>query len=212
MASLTATAALQRTTLQNAQALLSGRRRQAAERVLDSIFAAATEDVMSEPRLKTRIVEAWADPQVAAIIHDNERVLWEPPSADFHQWAERRYVATVAQAFRSAAIRRVGDLSDDELAVDVTQLDGHRAIVLSEVGSGGLGHIERIANELRQDPDRFHAALEDALTFCPRHRNASSLTTTVQDAVHQGPIADAFVRVRDARSYEDVDQASYELQ
>jgi len=209
MASLTATAALQRVHLRDAQALLHGRRPQAAARVLDAIIPPALQGTTAAPPLKTRILAAWNDPIVLQAIEDIEPCLWEPPTEEFTAWARQRYLATVAQSVRSAALACVPGLSEDDVIVDVV---GDARIVLTEAASGGLGHMERIVRELRQDPDGFHAALEDALVFCPRQRTAVTLTRAVHEANAEGSaLASAFSEVRATRSSADVDRARSNL-
>jgi len=122
-----------------------------------------SEDPEEEGRVKKNILELWGNPAVCARMEELESTLWEKPGEEYRNWLMRRYVATFAQAFRSAAISRLKDIAADDLMVDVAWDSGGDAeIYLTEMNSGGLGQMESIVGELRGFPDEFHEAIHHA--------------------------------------------------
>jgi hypothetical protein len=216
MAALVATAALKRCSLEQAQVLLEGRRHDAARRVLERILPAgeAGGDEPAEATLTRRLLDILRDPVVAAAIADAERSLWEPPTEGMRDWLRRRHVATLAQALRLAAVAGVPEVSEDDLAIDVSwPAEGGPEIHLTELAPGGLGHIERIVDRLRAEPDRFHEAFEYALVHCPREAIAELLGQVAARAVRAGnPMEQVFRDVRNATSYAQMEAARAALE
>jgi hypothetical protein len=218
LAMLTATAARHGESLEAAQRRLGETRGRATRKVLNSIFQMRDLDVPhgdEEARLKTRLEALWNDGAVVAEVVRLEARLWEPIGEEFEDWVRWRYVATLAQALRAAAVARVHELSEDDIAVDVLHdADGAR-IVLSEVESGGIGVIERVVAELRAAPEAFHTALRHHLTWCPRAELAEALSGLVRQALSADAAGDAlraaFARTRAADSLAEADNAIREL-
>src|SRR5262249_6304864 len=155
-----------RCSLRESQVIVDRDRVCSIENVLDRIFQIRElEDGSLDAPLKRKIVEAWRDSEISDEMRRLEACLWEEQTADFQNWVRRRYVAAVAQALRTAAINRVPDVSEDDLAVDVVLRDetGDAEIYVSELGPGGLGQLESIVHDLRRSPDDFHAALRNTL-------------------------------------------------
>ncbi|MGE5608799.1 MAG: protein DpdJ [Bacillota bacterium] len=213
MAMLAATALRQRVSLREAQSLLTNRVA-AARHVADHIFGAQGTDDHGgdvDGRRKTELVDLWHDAGLVREIERLERVLWEATTDEFDGWVRRRYVATLAQALRVAAVARLPEISEDDLAVDVVW-DGQAAsIFLTELASGGLGQIETVVRQMRADPEAFHDAFEDSLQFCPRTAMAEhlqSVVTTVHHARRRRETEDsllvAFDTVRSARGYSEL--------
>lgn len=215
MAMLAATTLRQRCSLEEAQQRLTGLREQSARRVLDTIFQ-FLDNGQGDPRLKDKILGQWRDAIVVGEMEALERTLWESPDADYHQWVRQRYVATLAQAFRSAAVNRLNEVSEDDLSVDIVWTAGGNAeIYLTETGSGGLGQIEMIFHVLKQSPEDFLDGLRHALSFCPRHFVATNLLTVlrqVNSATEQGRrLRSAFAQVRAAQGFQAQDEARREF-
>jgi hypothetical protein len=221
VAMLAATASQKQYSLAEAQNLLAGVRPQAAAKVLDSIFQvqdiAADQEEEQKMRLKQRIIEQWSDAEVVKRFNELERLLWENLGDDFAEWVKKRYVATLAQAFRLAAVSGVNDVSEDDIAVDVTKNeDDSTQIYLTELNSGGLGQIELVINYLRQSPDKFLEAMRSAITYCPRQVTFESVSNTLKTLVtpnlHQNMLADSFAKVRTAKNFKQQTEAKRELQ
>lgn len=221
VAMLAATVVQNRCSFAEAQNLLAANRPRAAAKVLDSIFQisnAVSESEESQMRLKHRIMEQWGDATIVARFSELERLLWEDLGGDFERWTKRRYVATIAQAFRTATVAQVADVSEDDLAVDVVwDKDGAEAeIFLTELNSGGLGQIELVIKNLRESPDKFLEAMRHSLTYCPRNSLRQGLIDTLQNVVrpneNQAELEAALLQVRTAKGFKAQDTAKIALQ
>src|SRR5262249_30170628 len=138
-----------------------------------------------------------------------------PIGVDFEEWARRRYVATLAQALRSAAVARVAELSEDDITVDVLYDEDGARIVLAEAESGGIGMVWRIVAAIRDTPESFHTALRHQMTWCPRADLAATVAGLVREALEAnaagGALRGAFARARAADSLASADTAIREL-
>jgi hypothetical protein len=217
---LSATAALNEESLQAAQARLADVRGPAARKVLDSMFQMRDVEVPhgeEEARLRKRLAALWNDPTIVIEITRLEQRLWQADNGaqEFEEWTRRRHIATIAQGLKAAAVTRVPEVDDDDVAVDVLFDGPQPRIVLSEVESGGVGVMERIVAELRASPEAFHTALRHHLSWCPRAELADSLGGLVRTAIEPGVLGDAlrgaFTRARQADTLFEVDTAVREL-
>jgi hypothetical protein len=218
IAMLSATALANDCSLEEAQGLLEAHRVTAARKVLDRIFqirdVGGDDDVRSESRRKAEILSLWENPGISAEMSDLERSLWSTAEAEFEAWVRRRYVATLAQALRAAAARVAPDVAEDDLVVDVQwRADGGAECFLTEAAAGGLGQIERVAQEIRTDPASFEEAVLGVLAVCPRNRLSGTLWQAVRHAArpHGGQkdnaLQQAFRRVRGAVTFGDQEAA-----
>lgn len=219
LAMLSATAFRQKCSIEAAQQLLKGKRVQAARRVLDSIFQVRDVAVAageSEARLKERVIEQWADTAVVQRVEQLEATLWEDLGEPYQEWVRSRYLATLAKAFRSAAVSRLSEVSEDDLMVDVTFGEGGDAeIYLTETNSGGLGQIEVVAREIKQSPELFLDGIRHALSYCPRKFIENSVLAVIKRVASTGgadPIAAAFAVARSAKGFQQLAEAKRELQ
>lgn len=220
VAMLAATIVKNRCSFSEAQNLLAANRPQAAGKVLDSIFQisnAISESEESQMRLKHLIMEQWGDASVVARFCELERLLWENLGDGFDEWVKKRYVATIAQAFRNSVVAQVADVSEDDLAVDVVwDNDGAAQIFLTELNSGGLGQIELIIKNLRESPDKFLEAMRHSMTYCPRNSVRQGLTDTLESIVkhneNQSELESALSQIRLAKGFKAQDQAKNALQ
>lgn len=219
VAMLAATVLQNRCSFAGAQSLLTGNRPRAAAKVLDSIFQISNaESEESKMRLKHRIMEQWGDAAIVARFSELERLLWEDLGDDFERWAKQRYFATIAQAFRTASVAQVSDVSEDDLTVDaVWDKDGSVVeIFLTELNSGGLGQIELVIKNLRESPDKFLEAMRHSLTYCPRNALRQGLIDTLETVVkpheYQAQLKTALLQVRSAKGFKSQDKAKIALQ
>lgn len=217
---LTATAALNGESLQSAHVRLAAVRGPAARKVLDSMFQMGDVEIPhgeEEARLRKRLEALWNDSAIVAEVTRLEQRMWQADdgAGAFEEWARRRHIATIAQALKAAAMTRVPEVDEDDVAVDVLFDGTHPRIVLSEVESGGVGVMERIVAEIRASPEAFHTAVRHHLSWCPRAELADALGGLAQTAIAPGPLGDAlrgaFARARQADTLSDVDTAVREL-
>ncbi len=170
---LAATALTQRCALADAVRRIPSRP-DAAAKVLNKMFPAGGDDDHEvDSKLTRRIVALWRDPVVREEVEKFEKLLWEPLGTDFDDWVRRRYVLTLAEAFRATATSMVVELSGEDLSVDVVWRDNNPEIFLTEQTSGGVGQIESIVRELRSHPEALEEGMRHAVCFCAR----DSLTT-----------------------------------
>ena len=218
LAMLTATAIRQHCrTLKEAQDSLTNREG-AARKILDDILPVALDgdDGTETPaRLRDNILGLWSEPAICKRVAELEACLWEPPGPEFHDWIRRRYLAALAQAFRSGAVARLDGVSEDDLMVDVVwngQSDAE--IYITEMNSGGLGHIEAIVGEIRRAPELFSEGTRHALTYCPRQNTASALLALLKQVATEsadGRLRRAFEHVREAAGFRRLADAGEEL-
>jgi hypothetical protein len=218
LAMLTATSVEKRCPLSEAQRNLKGHRRDAANRVMDSIFQirdVSTSGEESEARVRKRIIDQWSDSAVVTRLEELERSLWEPLGESYQSWVKQRYVATLAQAFRAAVVSRQSDISEDDLMVDVVCNEENVNIYLTETGSGGLGQIEAVVKELRQSPERFIDGLKFSIASCRRNFLTSNLIEVVDavvSSVDNSNLRAAFAIARAAKGFEQMAHAKQSLQ
>ena len=205
MGMVTATARKQKCPLPEAQAHLAGKRPQAAHRVLQHIFqvrGTTEEGEELDGRLTESLRELWEDPGVVRTLEELETTLWAPPEDEYREWVRRRYVATLAQAVRSAAVAGQEEISEDDLNVDVIWSgDGAAEIFLTELNSGGLGQVETIVHELLQGPRLLHDGIRHVLDHCPRSDSTRGLLAVLERAVAgpaNRPLPEAFRQVASA--------------
>lgn len=218
LAMLSAVAIERRCSLPEAQEVVRGKRVEFATRVLDSIFQIRDVGVNgeeSEARLRGRIIDQWTDVAVVSRLEQLEKSLWEPLGEEYQIWVTHRYVATLAQAFRLAAVSRLSDVSEEDLILDVAWTgEGGVDIYLTETNAGGLGQVEAVVKELRQSPERLIDGLRFALSFCRRQFSASNLIELLSHVVSSGPneIREAFAAIRAAKGFEQMVEAKQMLQ
>lgn len=216
LAMLCATAIRNNLSLQAAQTLLSNGRPGAARKVLEIIFQIRGLDpdgCEQEPRLKKDILNLWQNPIITGEIERLESVLWmTPPGPGFDDWVRQRYLATLVQAIRVAVASISSQVNADDLIVDVTSINGKSSLLLTEKVSGGLGQIESVVREIKNDPRLFMDALEYAITNCPREAWAANLNAAVNYAFEEyrkgsGELTKAFSEVRSASNWSALEQA-----
>lgn len=219
LAMLAATAISRRCSLFEAQKLLKGKRVVAARRVLEEIFQvrdfSSEGDEEEESRLKHRILEQWDNESVVHRIEELESLLWKDLSEDYQNWIRSRFVSTIAQAIKTAATYRSGEVVVDDLVVDTFATGEETTIFLTETSSGGLGQIEDVSTSIRQDPVQFTDALRHAISFCPREERDRHLLHILEKAVRPGSesrVQFAFRDIRNARGFQQMAEAKENLQ
>lgn len=213
LAMLTATALHNNCSLKEAQRRLEVVRLHAAERVIASIFHVRDLSLQGpEGRLIENILAVWRSNDHIQAIKSLESLLWIEPDTDFDNWVRSRYVATLAQSFRSACVSSDLEINEDDLLIDVSELNDAPVIVLTEKQSGGLGVIERIIHRLGTDPHRFHNGMRHVLRHCQRQQTTSYLRAVVEDVLINNSLEGCFGRVRSAKGFKGQEKAKSELQ
>jgi hypothetical protein len=214
LAMLSATALSQRCTLQQAQALLRGRRRAAADSVIGRLLGGADDDDRQSGLTPTRrhqeILALWDDPIVQREIEAAEALLWTPISVAGNVWFRRRYVATLAEAINVAVLSLLPDVPEDDVSVDMLETPENLSIVVSENTGGGLGHIEAALSVISNDPARFDVALRAALIQCRRAREADTvldLLGLARRGINRQALTEVFASIRTARSFGQIEVA-----
>jgi len=214
LAMLTATALRHRCTLPEAQQRLANVRSAAADQVLRTIFRSRGIDpngVVLVGRQQTEIRGLWDDPDVRAEIARCEAVLWRDPDNAFQDWVRSRYVATLANALRSAVASRRDDIAEDDLTSDIAWEGPDEAVIyVTEQSSGGLGQVEQVWQRLVQEPSRLFEGLEYALTHCPRCENTAHVLGVVARS-RTRRLARAFQAVRQSRDMASMESSRQRL-
>jgi hypothetical protein len=95
------------------------------------------------------------------------------------------------------------------------QNEGMVEIFLTEQSSGGLGQIEAIVREIKQNPRRFLDAMEHALCSCRRNEASADLMAVLEAVVKQtrsgGPLAVSFGSVRGASGFSELAESKDRL-
>jgi hypothetical protein len=210
VAALAATAAVRRCSLEEAQRLLAGHRAESARKVLHAMFGARDFEGADDPKLVQRVTELCSRPEINSTLTRLETILWGAPGDAFYAWLRRRHVATVAQAFRTAAVSGVPDVAEDDLSLDITMDDsGGASIYLTEQSIGGIGQIEQVAGFMLRTPERLEEAFSAALANCRRDASNIQLLTVARDSVRteQGGITEVLSSIRSARSFGETSAA-----
>jgi len=217
---LSATAICRKISLPEAQQRLNPTRPVSAGKVLDVIFQFGGEDLSGneeDSKLKEDILDLWRRPTIVSEIERLESTLWNnPPGPDFNEWVQQRYLATLGQALRAAAVSISTQVSEDNLVVDVISDKDKHEILLTEKSSGGLGQMEFIVQEIKGDPRFFLDALEYALANCPRESWSTNLFAVTKCAHKEhlegsGILIDAFSEVRNASNLRTLEEAKESL-
>lgn len=217
LAMLSATALMQRCTLESAQSKLRGKRVESARRVLERIFQ--VRDVSSnddeDSRLKQRILEQWENASVVERMEELESLLWIGLGQDYQEWVKSRFISTVAQAVRVASGYQIGEVGDEELIVDTFREADRTSVYITETSSGGIGQLETLASAIRRRPEKFSDALRFSTTFCRRElldRNVIRALTKSLDTKGSTSLRGAFSDVRSAIGFQQMADAKAQLQ
>lgn len=204
---VTATALRNRVELASAWDLIPDKGN-AARKVLQTVLSSeAAHDGDGNRRIR-EVVELWNRPEVLSEVDRLLKVLWSPPDQAFEEWLKETFVETIRAAIETAVHTILPEVPDKDVRVDVVREGGAVSLVISENDAGGVGVIERFLTELTSHPGLLDSAVRSALTDCPNER----LNHMVLNAVRIARPIDsdmnaAFDRVRNARGYQDVQEA-----
>lgn len=209
---LVATAVARQVDLPAAAEEVARARATLAERTMDVIFQTQQvdeeDDLERSGRLRQRLADLIADPEVAAALADCSAVLWAAPDANLGAWLQACYAASLGTTLFAAVTRVAPDIDPDDLTMDV---EGD-TIWIAERTPGGVGIIQRIAEVIARCPRDLDLQLLDTLRHCDRELLASQLST-VASLIGQddNPLADAFTAARSATGLHSHVQALREI-
>jgi hypothetical protein len=198
---LVAVAVAQRTDLETAAAEVARSRATLARRAMDVIFQSQRvdedDDLERTGRLRERLEELIAIPQIAEALAASASVLWAPPDSEFAAWLRQCYAASLGAALFDAVTRVARDINPDDLTMDV---EGD-TIWIAEQTPGGVGIMQRIVEAIALRPRDLDLQMLDTLRHCDREMLAGQLST-VAGRVQQGDsaLAAAFADARAANN------------
>lgn len=193
---LTATAVAQQCTLAEAAQTVKRTRHALADRTLQAIFQSQRsedDDVDERGRLHEDLLHYMEDSNICAALGETAIVLWNDQDRDLPSWLEQTYLTSVGATLFATITRLVPDIDPDELIMDV---DKHN-VWITEVASGGVGLIAKIADTIAQHPRDLELQLLDTVQYCEREQLAHHLrAVTSLIAHHNNDLETAFHTAR----------------
>lgn len=221
VAMLVATALLKKRSIKDAPDLLADRSG-AAKKVFECMLlgemasdlvdsTSSTAPNNSNRRIK-EVQELWDRADIRDEVCRLESTLWEPSVPGFNSWLTEIYLETLARALEQTIWTLSPEIPEGGIEVDVTASDQGYALVVSEVASGGVGHLERLVGDVGNASERFDAAFEAAIKSCENDRLIRFIRSSVKNAKDKtGDVSLAFEQVRTAVSFNDLDSAKSAL-
>lgn len=158
---------------------------------------------------------------VQEVLNDLAQILWNPPNADWDQWARQRFQATLGGALLEACRQLCPQFDSEDLLLDLApgprspdspaKPEGVEEIWLTEASPGGSGVIEEILQRYAADPAGFFRLVESALEPSDFEIIDSELTNLLELTDSDRSIQDALAQVRNAESYRPLTIASDHL-
>ncbi len=221
VAMLAVTALLKNTTLQESSILL-GDRSSAARKVFESmLLGEVASDLTDQNTVSTgpasnrrvkEVQELWAQDEIREEVCRLEATLWDSEVEGISEWLLQIYIEALATALEQAIWAVLPEIPEDDIVVDITFSDNTHELVVSEVVSGGVGHLERLVVEMNDEPERFDTAFEAAIRSCENDRLTNLILSSVEKARdNTSNISKAFEQVRSAVSFNDLDSAKHAL-
>ncbi len=175
----------------------------ALERALERIVCGTAPDSPdgAETPLFTRMQSLLELRAVREAIARHLSVLWEAPNEEFRAWTEGCYRISVAGAIRGALVRLHPDLSFREFEVDVYE----NSVWISEQAVGGVGLVQRIVEQLQENPGLFDRVIADTAQHSSRYAAVDAVSALLEsiwdpdlrrclDAIRSDPSVDAWER------------------
>jgi hypothetical protein len=221
VAMLAATALLKNKTLKESTVLLSDRSA-AARKVLECMLSGEVASDLtdqavertgsrSNKRIK-EIQELWQNNAVREEICRLESTLWDPQVEGIDEWLIQIYLETLANALEQTIWSVIPEIPEGDITVDISSSDIGYELIVSEVASGGVGHLERLVAEINNGSERFDTCFETAIRSCENDRLTRLLLSSVEKArSDESNIPTAFEQVRSAISFHDLDSAKHVL-
>lgn len=121
----------------------------------------------------TELRDLVSDPEVVSVLNDAVKALWCSPGPEWDSWLSKKFMATLAAAFREAVQQVCPDENvDSDIIVDLesgpqdSAEDGNEPpegcadFWLTETAPGGGGLIEHLLPRIVEDPRRFLDLIE----------------------------------------------------
>lgn len=168
-----------------------------------------------------RLRELCNAPLVQEVLNDLVQILWNPPDADWDEWARQRFQATLGGALLEACRQLCPQFDSEDLLLDLdsgprspdspTKPEGVEEIWLTEASPGGSGVIEEILQRYAADPAGFFRLVESALEPSDFEIIDSELTNLLELTDSDRSIQDALAQVRSSEAYQSLTSASEHL-
>lgn len=144
------------------------------EGVLTKIFQSSfvpeneSEEGAGEDKLNQTLREYLNDQETRNELYEAARCLWAPIDDKWQKWLERKYIATIAAAFRQAMQSLYPNIDMDSLVVDLDQYNSvadsnTKEIWITETSVGGMGIIENLFDRISKDPRNFFNITQSSL-------------------------------------------------
>jgi superfamily II DNA or RNA helicase len=203
---LTAVAISRSCSLSEAAKEVQANRIKLTERTLEVIFQSQRVDDQGDAvmtgRLYDQLREHSANPDIQAALSDASAMLWEPDQDDLAIWLADCYASSLGATIFTAVTHLLPNIEPSDLLMDID--DG--CIWISEVTTGGVGLVSKIAETISQHPRNFELQLLDSLEYCEREQLAYQLRTIAQLVEDNTPeLREAFA---DARQKTDLPSLS----
>jgi hypothetical protein len=171
-----------------------------------SLIREVAQDILGDlpteplPQVLSDVLDAFNDMNVLVAIQTAiEKV--NLGDTDFLRFVRSRYLSTVAGAFVEAMLRQMPSMTADDIVVDVNAFDGEEedfSFWVSESEAGSSGIIEGFLNIYQCDPQHFWSAFERALDPTDLETLDTRVADSLQLALTDVEIRDAFANVRDS--------------
>jgi hypothetical protein len=194
---LMAVAVARNVTLELAAEEVASNRLALAEHTMDVIFQSQRideeDDLDRTGRLRDRLTQLIATPEVATVLAECATVLWAAPDSDLMAWLQQCYAASLGATLLDALSKLAPDINPDDLTMDV---EGD-TIWIAEQTPGGVGLIERMVEAIHRRPRDLDQQLLDSIRHCDRELLADQLASvTALMAENEPQLAAAFATAR----------------
>ena len=213
LAGLVATAVGADQNLPDAHEFLSTHFMKVIEHATDAIFQGVSDEDDNTDRGRTAdgLLDRFRQLPIQQIVLRHMTVLWETHPPQLASWLDLQYASSLACTLFSTLTTIVADIDPMDLNLDV--IYSARQIWITESSPGGVGLIAKIAEAMTQYPRRLTLQLNDTIRHCERDQRSSALNVVINSLKKKpnGPIAQAFVSIRDRRDFVSVSSAKQQL-
>ena len=179
----------------------------AAAKVMQTILS-VDGDETDENRTLSNIIDLWETPEVLDEIGTLIQVLWTTLDDQFTKWLQDTFVETIRAATEEAVRLVLPELTEGSIKVASLVEEGVVSIVILETDPGGVGGIERLLLEIKNEPEHFAKAFEWVLSVCPSESISSTILSALSTAQERySEMRSVFDEIRRATDYHSLDSA-----
>lgn len=194
---LTAVAISRDCSLSEAAVEVQTNRIKLAQRALEAIFQSQKVDELGDSvmtgRLHDQLMDHLADPDIQAALSAAAAMLWQPDQDGLATWIADCYASSLGATLFTVVTQLIPNIEPSDLLMDID--DG--CIWISEVATGSVGLISKIAESITQYPRQFELQLLDSLEYCEREQLAYQLRAIAQLVEDDNPeLQEAFEQAR----------------